>query len=76
MGSVIKWNTGEPEENGSYLVTFKYCYFNDLNTLEKLYETAIGQTYWEGFWHNYDDRRHDCRIIAWCKMSDIEPYKE
>ena len=76
MGSVIKWNTGEPEENGSYLVTFKYCCFDDLNTLEKSYETAIGQTYWDGFWHNYDDGRYDCRIIAWCKMSDIEPYKE
>lgn len=76
MESVIKWQTGKPKENGSYLVTFKYCYFDDLNTGERLYETVIGQTYWDGFWHNYHDNRSGCKIIAWCKVSDIEPYKE
>lgn len=65
MESVIKWQTGVPKENGSYL-----------NTGERLYETAIGQTYWDGFWHNYHDNRSGCKIIAWCKVSDIEPYKE
>jgi hypothetical protein len=81
MESKIKWQTGKPKENGSYLVTFKYCYLEDLNTGERLYhkrlyQTFIGQTYWEGFWHQYDDKMSACKVIAWCKISDIKPYKE
>lgn len=44
--------------------------------MEKIYDISIGTSYWDSFWHNYDDEASDCRVIAWCKLSDIEPYKE
>ena len=63
MESVIKWQTGEPKESGAYLIT-----------------TNNGQVfadYWRIFPNRSDwDYRDKFDVKAWCKLSDIEPYKE
>jgi hypothetical protein len=62
MESVIKWQTGEPKEEGDYLVSLKNgCVRSDGFGI-------FGRKKW--FCFNSDF------ILAWCKMSDIEPYKE
>lgn len=60
MESVIKWQTGEPKETGLYLVT-KPNLIIDTN----YYEAGIG---WRVL--------NKTLVTAWCKLSDIEPYKE
>lgn len=68
MESKIKWHTGKPKEECECLVTLKdgyvvfneYCCFTDSDGNEDFFWSR-----WDG-----DD------IIAWCKISDIKPYKE
>ena len=64
MESVIKWHTGEPKEEGCYLVTYQ--------TLSgKVVETAQYEEYgWDMYTSDY------CKVIAWCPLREIEPYKE
>lgn len=76
MKSVIKWQTGKPKEKGIYLVTYKFGYYPIEGPLEKVYSTSIGTSYWDDFWFQYDDEASDCKVTAWCKLSDIEPYKK
>lgn len=75
MESTIKWQIGKPKENGIYLVTYRFGYYPIESPMEKIYDISIGTSYWDSFWHNYDDESSDCRVIAWCKLSDIESYK-
>lgn len=63
MKSTIKWQTGEPKEEGAYLVTIK--------GLDYVYITYAVYTHVKGWNHC---RKED--IIAWCHIADIEPYKE
>lgn len=62
MESVIKWQTGEPKEAGEYLVT----------TLDGLIDYDFFCKLSDGdlFWVSLNN------VSAWCKLSDIEPYKE
>ena len=60
MESVIKWSTGRPEETGSYMVSVGGRFV----TTDYWYCLKGKWQYWEG------------EVIAWCKLSDIEPYKE
>ena len=63
MESVIKWQTGKPKESGAYLIT------TDSGNV------FVG--YWRVFSNNCDwDYRYKFDVIAWCKLSDIEPYKK
>ena len=63
MESIIKWQTGEPKESGSYLIT--------------TYRGTVFVDYWRVFPNKSDwDYRDKFDVIAWCKLSDIEPYKE
>lgn len=65
MESVIKWRTGEPKDKGWYLVTAKYG--------------KINKDFWLGHLDgslNGWDKHLDSDIIAWCPLSEIEPYKE
>ena len=68
MESVIKWQTSEPNEKGTYLITTvrgivafdrwlteRHCFIDDDN---------------ECGWDYYKE------VAAWCKLSDIKPYKE
>lgn len=63
MESVIKWQTGEPKERGIYLVTTS--------------SNIVRTSYWiSGCWLINDLPFSTLMIKAWCKLSDIEPYKE
>ena len=61
--SKIKWQTGEPQERGTYLISIK--------GLDSVYVTCTVYTHAKG-WRHW--RKED--IIAWCKLSDIKPYEE
>ena len=64
MESVIKWHTGEPKEKGYYLVTYQ-------SLIGATIETALYEEYgWDIYASDY------CKVIAWCPLSEIEPYKE
>lgn len=61
MESTIKWQTGEPKEDGRYLVT----------TIDGHIATAAiakNDLHDKYFFKTY--------VKAWCKLSDIAPYKE
>ena len=65
MKSVIKWQTGEPKEGGEYLITT----YNGKVRVDEFYHYSVsGKEY--GTFIKYTNP------IAWCKLSDIEPYKE
>lgn len=64
MESIIKWQTGEPKERGYYLVTLT----NNKVELDEYCGIIEDELGW--FEHEEDE------IIAWCKLSDIKPYKE
>ena len=63
MESTIKWQTGEPEKSGSYLISVKGKY-SEIVTCT-MYNCLSGWAHWEKE-----------EITAWCKLIDIEPYKE
>lgn len=61
MESTIRWQKGEPKEEGAYIIT-----------------TDEGTVSLASF---YPDNSSDVEffkicVTAWCKLSDIEPYKE
>lgn len=60
MESIIKWNTGEPKETGEYLVTT----LDGIVDYDVAYRHPDGYLYW-GFFDN---------VLAWCKLTSIEPY--
>lgn len=68
MESVIKWQTGTPDEEGEYLVTLRNgdVVFDEYFS----YTDSDGNEYF--LWRSCDD---DDDIIAWCPLSKIEPYK-
>lgn len=61
MESIIKWQTGEPKTHGRYLVQ------TDKDGLQIAFWSAYVQS-----WSLYNNSE----ILAWCKLSDIEPYKK
>lgn len=65
--SIIKWQTGEPKEKGEYLVQLKNGAFD-------IEECCL----YEGYTTNYSawSRYRNASVVAWCKLSDIEPYKD
>ena len=61
MKSIINWQTGEPKSHGRYLIQTK--------------DDGLQIAFWSSYvqsWSLYNNSE----IIAWCKLSDIEPYKE
>ena len=67
--SIIHWKKGEPKYKDMYLVTFE-------KTSEG--ETSVVPMYRiEGIWRttSWDSVKQE-RVKAWCKLSNIEPYKE
>lgn len=59
--SVIKWQTGKPTMRGSYLI----------QTKDDGFQLDVWSTFVES-WSLY----YNSDVVAWCKLSDIEPYKE
>lgn len=68
MESTIKWHTGEPKEGGEYIVTL----YNGVITYDEYCCVTSSDGDDVFFWNNWDEDS----IIAWCKLSDIKPYKE
>ena len=62
MKSVIKWRTGVPKEEGEYLVTLKTLKGIVVDCLE------FEEYGWCG--------NGNCKVIAWCPLSEIEAYNE
>lgn len=63
--SKIKWKTGMPEKSDVYIVT---TIVGEVD-IRVLYDPDTSPPYW------LDDEEDD-EVIAWCKLSDIEPYKK
>ena len=61
MEIIIKWQTGEPKEEGWYIVTKS-------DGVVKIARFRPSSAFDIAFFKEF--------IIAWCKLSDIEPYKE
>ena len=59
--SIINWQTGTPKEEGQYLVTLENGEVRDM-----YYSTTLKIWILERLYE----------VIAWCKLSEIEPYKE
>ena len=68
MESVIKWQTGVPKEGGNYLITTSN---NNVLVATYSYEYRDGDWYWLD---EYGSLIED--VLAWCHLSEIEPYKE
>ena len=68
--SEVKWQTGEPKEEGVYLVQIK----NGIRTdcLFKWDDIVNGRLVKKYSWRIYKS----CDVIAWCNLRDIKPYKE
>jgi hypothetical protein len=63
MESKIKWHTGFPNIEGEYLVT------EDTGKVTVDYWCVVDHyQYWE--------QHRDDEVVAWCSISEIEPYKE
>lgn len=61
--SAVKWQTGEPKEGGYYLITT-----DSGRITTDLWRIFPNRSNWE--------YRNKFEVRAWCKLSDIEPYKE
>ena len=57
---IIKWRTGEPKEDGRYIIT---------NIEGKVDIDYYSYRHGWGYYHNK-------AVIAWCKLNDVEPYKK
>lgn len=68
MESIIKWQTGEPTKAGWYAISIK----NEDS------ELRVDTDYWRNIaqdWIAFDKYSKE-KIVAWCPLSEIEPYKE
>ena len=63
--SAVKWQTGEPKEHGEYLVSLK-----DGSVCRNEWRELYCEDYVKCWVYNEGE------VTAWCKLSDIEPYKE
>ena len=66
MTSVINWKTSMPKQTGLYLVTLS----TGKVTAMVCHNRFASSPYWLG------EENEEGTVIAWCKLSDIEPYKE
>lgn len=63
--SIIHWQTGEPEENGEYLVSLE--------------DGSVCRDEWRELYCEDDIKcwvYNEGEVTAWCKLSDIETYKK
>lgn len=65
--SIVHWQTGEPKERGEYLVTL----LSGKVKVAEFYKYKVAdKEYWDCIPYGI------VGVKAWCKLSDIEPYKE
>ena len=67
MESTIKWQTGEPKEEGKYLVSLLS---GKVAVAEYFQYKVCDKEYWDCIPYSI------LCVKAWCKLSDIKPYKE
>lgn len=69
MESVIKWQTGVPKETGAYIVTVQGG---------KVFQSKYTYFYRDKCCYFVNDYGNPIleRVLAWCPMSEIKPYKE
>ena len=64
--SIVHWQTGEPKERGEYLVTL----LSGKVKVAEFYKYKVAdKEYWDCIPYGI------VGVKAWCKLSDIEPYK-
>ena len=68
MESTIKWQTGDPKHDGLYIVTI-FDFVQKINICSIL--ERVGYK-----WINESLEVRKDNIKAWCKLSDIKPYKK
>ena len=66
--SIINWQTGEPKESCSALISVR-------NRKGEVFTATDSWNIYYKEWSIYNWKRV-FMVIAWCKLSDIEPYKE
>ena len=67
MESIIKWHTEEPKDNSSVLISVK-------NRKGEVFTATDSWNVYYKEWNSYNWKR-GFKILAWCKLRDIEPYK-
>lgn len=67
-GSVVEWQTGNPTEEGECIVTLD----NGVVTYDEYCCATDGDGDDMFFWRYWDEDK----VVAWCKLSNIKPYKE
>lgn len=68
MENIIKWQTGTPNYNGNYLITYRYF---DCDPKYVMVAIREGNSWYST---TYDSLRVD--VLAWYPINNIEPYKE
>lgn len=68
MENVIKWQTGTPNYNGTYLITYRHF---DCNPKYVMVARREGNDWYNT---NYDRLRVD--VLAWYPIANIKPYVE
>lgn len=66
--SRIKWQTGEARLDGLYIVTY-FDFVQKVNVCRILEKVGYR-------WMNGSMEIRECNIKAWCRISQIKPYKE
>ena len=68
MENIIKWQTGTPNYNGNYLITYRHF---DCDPKYVMVAIRGGNS-----WYNttYDSLRVD--VLAWYPIANIKPYEE
>lgn len=69
MEKKIKWQTGKPNQTGTYIVSLIN---GKIDTEELVSRSNFNDDKLLFFWSFYEDED----IQAWCKLSDIEPYDD
>lgn len=68
MENIIKWQTGTPNYNGTYLITFRYFDYNP-----KYVTIAIRK---DNSWYSTDYAILIVDVLAWYPIANIKPYEE
>ena len=68
MESVIKWRTSTIEKQGKYIITLK----NGMVIVDDYYMDVMFNGNKQKFFRTINEEN----ILAWCPLSEIEPYKE
>lgn len=68
MRNIIKWQTGTPNYNGTYLITYKYFDYNP-----RYVTVAIRE---DNNWYNTDYNILRVDVLAWYPVAIIKPYEK